>query len=901
MPALGDRTPSDPFPERKGESATATHALAPASFRLPLPFRDGGGGVRSPGYSTCLLLLLVVTPLKADDPALTYEKDIRPVLKQHCFQCHGEEPKLKGKLDLRTVKTMLRGGSAGPALEPGRPGDSVLWARVEADEMPEGTKKVPAAQKAILKRWIFQGARTARAEPDDPDQARFTAEELGHWSFQPVRRPPVPDNAGATPIDRFLLAGLKERGLPGFSPAAERHALIRRVTFDLTGLPPTPEEIESFADDKSADAYAKLVDRLLASPHYGERWARHWLDAAGYAETDGGPGRDTDRPHAWRYRDYVVRSLDTDKPIDLFFREQLAGDEMATDRADPATIDRLTATGFLRMAPDATADSDTPADRNQAAADSFKVTAGAMLGLTVGCAQCHDHKYDPVPAEDYYRLRAVFDPAFDLKRWKKPQERLTDLTTPEVVAEIRLAECRAAAKKHELEVSKDEAGRVVYERELAKVAEADRPAAIAASELPKEKLSPDQKALLERYPNFKPHKFIRNFLVEYDKDAHDRNKKLEAEAEAILASCPPRHLVMTVAEDAAHPPESHVHRRGDPEQPGRPVLPGELTVLTQQRKPALPGKGGRRLAYAAWLTGPDHPLAARVFVNRVWQHHFGRGIVGTPGDFGLNGDRPTHPELLDWLADDFRAHGWQLKRLHRQILLSEAYRQRSTRTPELDRLDGQNKLLGRMSLRRLEAEEVRDAMLAAGGKLAPELGGPSVPVAEDGEGTAVLGRRKVNEGLFAGIEPVGDREFRRSLYVESRRALAGLGMPSELVMRHRTPQFSHVFSSDGYSAGYYSYLWSVVLAADAFSAFTEAGGPYDKAVAARLRQSVFTVGNTVDPAAGYRAFRGRDPKIDALMKQRGFPMTGAKDGPKDPAPTKKPVGKAKPAVGMNRK
>jgi hypothetical protein len=740
----------------------------------------------SPARLACLSVLLgVMTPsARAAEMPLTYEKDVRPILKAACFQCHGEEPKPKGKLDLRLVKLMRKGGRSGPAVRPGKPDESLLWERVAADEMPRGPKKLTPAQKAVLKAWIAQGARTARPEPDDPALARFTEEELNHWAFQPVRRPAVPaapPAAGArNPVDAFLWARLNGKGL-SFSPEADRRTLIRRATFDLLGLPPTPEEVSAFVNDPSPDAYEKLLDRLLASPHYGERWGRHWLDLAGYAETEGNPGKDTPRPFAWHYRDYVLRSFAADKPYDRFLQEQLAGDEMVQrplDPTDPGTLDKLTATGFLRMAPDVTETSASLADRNQAVADVLKVVSSAVLGLTVACAQCHDHRYDPIPTEDYYRLRAVFDPAFDLARWKKPSQRVVDVTPKAVAAEAARIEAAARQGKAEIEAKKQEVAVAVLEKMLLDVPEADRAALKAAALAVPYRLTASQKALLARYPRVKPAWVIKAFLQLYDKEAAKRFAEQEKEVARLRATKPAAVCLMTVRETVP-PPASRVFARGDPEQPRQPVKPGELSVLARHRPAAglpvvAPGPTtGRRLAYARQLTDGAHPLTARVLVNRVWLHHFGKGIVRTPADFGLNGERPTHPELLEWLASDFVAHGWRLKRLHRLLMTSAAYRQRARRTAALDRIDPDNRLLGRMNVRRLDAEALRDGLLAVTGELNRQVGGPSVPVTEDYEGRGVLGRRELSVfgKPYGPFEPVPDAVARRrTVYVEVVRA-----------------------------------------------------------------------------------------------------------------------------------
>ena len=331
---------------------------------------------------------------------LTFEEHVRPIFKAHCFECHGEEPELSGELDVRLVRLLQAGGESGPVVVPGKPSDSLLWQYIDSDAMPKGSKKLAAGQKDIIRRWLEQGARTARPEPNNVIDARFTHEELSHWAWQPVAEQAIPNADGydvRTPIDAFVARRLAEHQL-GFSPPADKRTLIRRVSFSLLGLPPTTKDVEEFIADESTESWEMLVRKLLDSPQFGVRWGRHWLDVAGYSETNGDPNKDTQRPHAWRYRDYVIGSFNSNKPIDQFYVEQLAGDELIEGDVDihnPHHLELLTATGFLRMAPDATQSSNGIADRNMAVAESLKVISSSMLGLTVGCAQCHDHKYDP--------------------------------------------------------------------------------------------------------------------------------------------------------------------------------------------------------------------------------------------------------------------------------------------------------------------------------------------------------------------------------------------------------------------------------------------------------------------------------------------------------------------------
>lgn len=707
---------------------------------------------------------------------------MRPLLKAHCTLCHGEEANPKGGVDLRLRRFMNAPTDSGMVLlVPGKPEASELVAVIERGEMPKKGHPVPSAELAIIKKWIAQGAKTARAEPKTLGQGPLiTEEERAHWSFQPVRRPSVPEIEGApTPVDAFLAQAMAREGLD-FAPEADRAIWLRRVTLDLTGLLPKPGEIEAFLADRSPQAHEKVVDRLLTSPAYGERWGRHWLDVVGYADSNGYTAADSARPHAWRYRDYVVRSVQADKPWDQFIREQLAGDELAGATHtefqaavnDPKRLEQITATAFLRMAPDGTGDpnDDAKLARNQVIAEQLKIVSSSMLGLTVACAQCHDHRLDPISQEDYYRFRAIFDPAYDWEAWRAPSQRLYSLYTPEEsakAAEIEKAaslvdvEARAMSKKFLDEI---------FEVEVKKLPEADRePYRLARATVEKDR-TPEQKALIKKYPSA---------LALYSLDLYDPKKQAQvnaksAEAAKLRATKPVQHHVMALTEVKGKIPETKLFNRGDHDQAVRSVTPGELTILSGPevepfRPVALPsGSSGRRLAYANWLTSGKHPLTARVLVNRFWMHHFGRGIVNTPGDFGLSGERPSHPELLDWLADEFVRGGWKLKPLHRQIVLSRAYRQ-SSENPASNERDPDNRFFARHKLRRLEAEALRDTVLATAGALVDKPFGPPSTIARDPAGRIVVG---IDKGTItsAKVEPGGEQDFRRSLYVEVKRS-----------------------------------------------------------------------------------------------------------------------------------
>ncbi|MBX6311890.1 MAG: PSD1 domain-containing protein [Isosphaeraceae bacterium] len=750
--------------------------------------------VPRPFVRACLGLAAVVlwsarvvagTAPAAPDGPLTFEQHVRPILKAHCFHCHGEQEKPKGKLDLRLVRLMIKGGRSGEAIVPGDHEQSYLWMRLDADEMPPGDKKLSTAEKSLIAAWIDQGARTIRPEPEAlaPGPV-FSEEERSFWSFQPVRRPEVPRVRHAdlvrTPIDAFLLERLEAKGLR-FAPEADRRTLIRRATFDLLGLPPTPEEVTAFLNDEAPDAYERLLDRLLASPHYGERWARHWLDVAGYADSDGYSAKDPERKYAYKYRDYLIRALNADRPWDALIREQLAGDEMLRppyQNLSPEEQDRLIATGFLRMAPDGTGDpeADQDAARNDVIAETIKIVSTSLLGLTVGCAQCHAHRYDPISQEDYYRFRALFEPALDPKNWRTPTARLVSLwndadraKAAEVDAEIKQIEKERTAALEAL-VAK------VLEAELAEAPEALREKLREARDTPKNRRTEEQKQLLKDYPRVLVS--IGNVSL-YDAKAHGAIMKTFAQRiEAVRAQRPAEDFIHALTEVPGQVPTTHLFARGDYQQPRQAVEPGELTILAAKAPtipvddPDLPTTG-RRLAYARHLTSGRHPLVARVLVNRLWLHHFGRGIVGTPADFGTLGERPSHPELLDWLADEFVRGGWTLKRLHRLLMTSTAYRQSSRRDPATEAVDPDNRLLGRMPVRRLEAEAVRDAILTVSGRLNPALYGPPVPVAPDESGQVIVGKdNRDSAGRPTGKRvPLGGAEFRRSVYIQVRRSL----------------------------------------------------------------------------------------------------------------------------------
>jgi hypothetical protein len=736
---------------------------------------------------TCLFAFAgLIAPATADDTSqVFFERDIRPILKTHCFQCHGDEPELSGGLDLRLSRLIQTGGDSGPAIIAGDAAASLMVQRITNHEMPPKGSGPTEAELALLTTWISQGALTLRAEPDDPSQiGPWTEEELGFWSFQPVVRPEVPtvtqSQQVANPIDAFLLAKLEEKGL-SFSPAASKETLLRRLCLDLTGLPPTQEQLDRFLADEQPDAYARMVEELLASPHYGERWGRHWLDAVGYADSDGYVADDPARPWAWLYRDYVIRSFNADKPFNQFIVEQLAGDELIEPPLEdltPEEVELLTATGFLRMAPDGTGagPDDVALARNDVIAETIKAVTTNLLGLTVGCAQCHNHRYDPISQADYYRLRAIFEPAFDTQNWRTPDQRLVNLWDSNERAQSSGVDTKLAEIEAQHNAELDAAVLSIFDNEVNELPEDLRELARAARDTPEAERTPEQLQVMKDHPSLN---VDRGSAYLYDQARIDEiNKRFEQQKTAAEQERPAKEFVSCTAEVAGQVPVTHLFYRGDITQPREEVTPSELSVLDSlgavipADDEAVPTTG-RRLAWARHLTSGRHPLVARVMVNRVWMHHFARGIVATPGDFGALGERPSHPELLDWLADEFVTSGWSMKQLHRLIVLSNAYQQSSTRTQQLNDADPDNVLLGRMPVRRLETEAIRDSMLAVSGSLNSEMFGPPLEVTKNEVGLFVLGSgERDGNGILIGDESaLGDARFRRSIYIQVRRTM----------------------------------------------------------------------------------------------------------------------------------
>ena len=912
--------------------------------------------LRTIAIAYCLSTVAVRSFAAESSAVPDFRHEILPLLKARCVPCHGPA-KTEAALNLALATGVARGGESGAAIVPGNPDDSLLWQRVAADEMPEDGP-LPANEKAKLLQWIAAGAKGLPANvPAKPDGDE-------HWAFQKLAAQTPPDvrnaNSVRTPIDRFLQKELEARALT-IGPEADRHTLIRRVAIDLTGLPPTPEEIEQFVKDVSPTAYEAMVERYLASPRYGERWGKYWLDAAGYADSNGYFGADTDRPLAYRYRDYVIRSTNADKPWDQFVREQLAGDELAdyqpASGVSPDKVELLEATHFLRNSPDGTDSSDGNADELRA--DKYAVLEGtmqiigaSMLGLTVQCAKCHDHKFEPFKQRDYYALQAVIYPAFNVEKWVKPKGRTIMAGSADEIAawknNNRRIDSQIERRREKFRTwlsSHRERGDVLFqdrfdepEQKLAtdwsNAAPGDEAAAgqpavhldsptapgamIAKGELQIVESRDDgdrafsttksfdwtpdeQGAWIQVTFDIVPGKYsapyvgfflalrdfndahsdaggnvlidgaaagkasvyvdypgkdsdlrgqlgtsgyepghncgvritnrgdgkfelsqvmdgvvedgtltltaedlpdggfgfeyccgrsfiVDNVLIEASRRETDLDPeqqklaKLHREKREELAAEVKKleeqkgkmpGMLAAVTDLSPEQPDVYLLERGDYKSPKDKVEAGGPAVLCTAHSPP-PSKSeeksskhstGRRLAFARWLTAPDSraaALLARVTVNRMWQHHFGTGIVATPENLGYSGAPPTHPELLDYLAGEFVHSGWHSKDIHRLILNSAAYRQSSRPLEAAIKIDPDNHLLWRFPLQRLDAEAIRDGMLAVSGELETSAGGPYVPTMRDADGDVVVEEETVGA-------------HRRSVYLQQRRTqVAGM-------------------------------------------------------------------------------------------------------------------------------
>lgn len=730
-------------------------------FRAPMLFN------RISASAAALLVVCSLQPaqlLAQDVPQFSaeqvehFEKNVVEILKANCLKCHaGAEP--KGGLDLTSREKIVQGGESGPAIDSENPQNSLLLAavRYEGLEMPP-TGELAPQQIEALTRWVTDGL----AWPKDlthiefeihPGPPQVNDETKQFWSFRPVVEPEVPSVTGFAgnpnwahnEIDQFVLQKLQAAGLTP-NPPAPPEQLIRRASYDLTGLPPAPEKVRQFAASHASDDWTAVVDDLLASPHYGEQWGRHWLDLVRYAETNSYE-RDGAKPHVWRYRDYVIQSFNADKPYDQFVREQLAGDELPN-----VTPETLIATGYYRLG----RWDDEPVDPELAYYDDLDdiltTTGQTFLGLTINCARCHDHKIDPIPAKDYYRMLGFF---LNVRRYgQRSRESVEEAS----VREIALPEDAGLMK----------VALAQYDREMEEIGK--------TLERIEEKVKPDFSG------------------VEHDEFQYEENRVrlIEKREDSVLSKAEVNryrnltrrraHLrehrpsgnghALCVAEDVGSNRPSRILLRGNPHAPGDEVTPGFPSVLSPPEitLPEIPSGAsttGRRTALASWIASPQNPLTARVMVNRIWQYHFGRGLVRTPSDFGFQGTRPTHPELLDWLAARFIKDGWSIKAMHRLIMSSATYQMSSAPRTEAWEKDPLNDLFWRFDMRRLTAEEIRDSILWANGTLnADSMYGPSIYT-------------KIPKEVMAGQSMPGagwsdssaEDRARRSIYIHVKRSL----------------------------------------------------------------------------------------------------------------------------------
>ncbi len=678
------------------------------------------------------------------------------------MSCHGAA-KMSG-LDLRSREGMLKGGQRGPALEPGRSGQSRLFRFVsglEKPAMPPG-KKLTDAELKVLRQWIDTGAPyDVKPDPSGDELAALakleerpiTPAEKNYWAFRPVMRRDPPGDS-KNPVDAFLNAALQAKGIHPAAPAQPR-ALIRRAYLDLWGLPPSPQAVEHFLADQSPDAFSKVIEELLASPSYGERWGRHWLDVVRYADSSGFEF-DNDKPNVWRYRDYVIAAFNTDRPYNQFIKEQLAGDEIAPDSKE-ARI----ATGYLRLGLENNIKNEMT--RLDELDDMVGTTTGAFLAMTVGCARCHNHKFDPIPQKDYYRMQAVFYPVKPAPYPLAPAGQ----TTAYQAAVKRIDDQQI--KPFKLKIAELEKP---YREKIVADKRAKLPAyMITALETAPEKRTEGQKlnAIQVEKSLIAEEKDLKPALTPEDAkrraDLQQRIKDIEA------TKPPPPAAALSVSEDGAKAPESHFLHRGSSGQPGTVMAPGVLTVAQWAdydfpAPPAGANTSWRRRGFAEWVADPQNPLTARVMVNRIWQQHFGEGIVRTPNNFGKMGDVPTHPELLDWLASEFVRTNWSIKSMHRLLMNSEAYQRSSDDLAASAAIDVENRYLWRMPRRRVEAEVIRDSMLSVAGNLVADRGGPAVfPYIDPSLFQASSAR------TWPGKPDSDPSTWRRSVYVYQKRSI----------------------------------------------------------------------------------------------------------------------------------
>lgn len=668
----------------------------------------------------------------AADTAVNFTQDVQPILAKHCYACHGPD-EVEGGVRFTDVKAAFAETDSGEfAIVPGDVEASQLIARITSDDeyeqMPPEGDRLTASQVQTLKTWIEQGATWDK-----------------HWAFEPMKRsiPPKVDSEewNANPIDAFIYDSLARAGLKP-NPPADRATLIRRAFYDLTGLPPTADQVQAFIDDPDPNAFDRLVEELLQSPHYGENWGRHWLDLVRYAETNSYE-RDGVKPNAWKYRDYVVKSLNDDKPYDQFVREQLAGDEL-----DDVTVETLTATGYYRLG----VWDDEPADPLQARFDGFDdiitTTGQVFLGLTINCARCHDHKIDPIPQMDYYGMLAFLA---DVTPWGSRGNSKTN---------------------NQIDVSTDEVNRLYQvnddrRRELEAKMRTIEQAGIVKMSAPDQRATEGNQRKRDRVLSEK----LADNLTSQQWSQYQKIKQQLKTVQEAAANLPPRENVMGLAVCNPRPDQTFLLFRGNPHSPADPAVPRFPSIL-DETVPEIPEpapdarSAGRRRVLADWITSPDNRLTARVMANRIWQFHFGRGIVRSSNNFGQLGVPPTHPKLLNWLGHRLIDEGWKLKSMHRLIMSSRAYQMSSRASEPVVTEDPNNDLFWRFDPRRLRAEEVRDSMLAVAGVLNRQTYGPSFYEKLSAE--VLAGQSRPGAGW--GDSPQEQRD-RRSLYIHVKRSL----------------------------------------------------------------------------------------------------------------------------------
>jgi len=690
----------------------------------------------------------------ATNPFLESEVLVKVFL-THCTSCHGKSRQEAG-LDLRTRDSMIRGGKSGPALVPGDPQASLLFQRLLADEMPPKVsalgddnyvRRVGPDELALLEKWIGAGAPASPEESTQAGESTAAADE--HWAFvcpQPIVPPQVRRSEQVRqPIDAFILSKLEAKDLD-ISVEATSSELIRRAYFDLTGLPPTPDEIATFLRDSRPDAYERLIDRLLESPRYGERWAQYWLDGAGYADSHGKIDRDQFRPYMWRYRDFVIRSLNADKPYDRFLTEQIAGDELAAEAGDAMPpkdrIEALIATGFLLTASDATDEAafNFVPNRMGVVAEQLDIVSTSVMGLTMECARCHSHKFDPITQRDYYRWSAIFQAALDPYDWRIVSQTLYPRRLPldrayqryiyevDDVEPIELLRYNQPLRDRLARVDAQVAAQAQQARERIRQGDSQRSPLPADSEVAVANVAgsggePTREAGSQPTQPPAAVDLAPEALAERDAEFKQQLEAARAEMAGVRAQLVEPMAIQGVRDLGGAPTPVFQLRRGEPQSPGLRVSAGVPPAFERSIAPYQPAAisgadtSGYRLGFARWLVQPQHPLTARVIVNRLWQHHFGVGLTPTPANLGRKGLPPTHPELLDWLATHLVRERWSLKSIHRLIMTSSVYRQTSRADDQRRAIDPDNALYSRFPFRRLDAEALRDAMLLASGQL----------------------------------------------------------------------------------------------------------------------------------------------------------------------------------------